>query len=649
MKKRSGLIQCSLIALHLYPATAVSDPSNSALDEELKFLQAESYVITASKVLEHKDRSISTVSVITQDQIRALGAKDLQDVLNTVPGINTTQSSLGAKKIGMRGIISDNSEKVLILLNGHPLDHNLTNGGSTNIYDTIALDNVKRIEIVRGPGSLLYGANALLGTINIITKHADDQSGNQVTATGGSFGTQQYNVYSAGNLKDLKVTANANVMATDGINRPLGNTGVNSNLNSEKYDFDLNLDYQDWNFTGHFAEKKAGSFAGINDNSLNDVQRDYQDYFFILGYKHNITDKLNVDLKGYHDNFNFDNIIPTSSSLYQRTGITSTKSGGEAQFTYQWFDTNQLIVGFKGETQDQFDISHTTGSTPWQQSPYSPLFANGKHRTLASSFVEDIWDVLPNLRLSYGARYDRYSDFGNTFNPRAGFNWEFSEGYILRYSYGTAFRAPTFGETDEANPVYHGNNALRPEMTTTNELGFTASPIKSVSTGITVFESDITNLISCKSTGSGTCSYFNQGTALSRGIELEAKYHFMEGSYLAANFTLQNTIDGKTLQPLTNVPKEFGNVMWNQQLASNYSLMTHVFIKGQVNTSAGGTIASYAVLNSTLQAKELLKNLNLSASVYNWLDSDYFDPSRTANGNYYNPGRSVFIRADYKF
>ena len=655
MNKPLSFFYCALLSVCL-PGRVVSaenlSSANNGLDEELKFLQAESYVITASKVLELKDRSIATVSLITQEQIRALGAKDLQDVLYTIPGITTTQTPWGAKQITMRGIGSEFSEKVLILLNGHPLDHDITNGGSTDIYDNIALDNVKRIEIVRGPGSLLYGANAFLGTINIITKNADDQTGTAVTAGGGSFGTQQYNVYTASKINDLKVTANANVQATDGISRNFKNTNVSSSLDSEKYDIDLNLAYQNWNFTGHFANKNTGTFAGFNENLQTNAARNYQDYFFILGYKNNLSDKLNIDIKAYHDNFNFDNIIPFASDFYLNTGITNTKTGSEAQLSYQWFDNNQLIVGFKGETQNQFDITHTAGPTPLIQTPVTQPYAIDKDRTLASGFVQDIWDILPNLRFSAGARYDHYSDFGNTFNPRVGFNWEIKEGYILRYSFGTAFRAPTFGETNGTYQALLGNTNLRPETISTNEIGLNLNPIKSISTAFTLFESNITNIIHKDNINGNNSVFVNGGSALSKGIEVEAKYHYLEGSYIGFNFTSQKVNDNVTQQMVSGVPNYFGNVMVNHQFSPNYSLLTHVYVKGNqlaAATNPGGNISSYALLNTTLLAKNLVKDLSLSASVYNWLDKDYQDPALYLRGNYPNPGRSVFIRAEYKF
>ncbi|MCK9398120.1 MAG: TonB-dependent receptor plug domain-containing protein, partial [Methylobacter sp.] len=163
------------------------------LERELAYLAAErQVVVTASKMEEHVDKTIATTTIITQDDIAHIGARNLIDVLRLVPGIGITQSQLGVREIEVRGVKTLASEKVQVMLNGHPLDHNLQNAGSTWVYDDLPVDTIKRVEVVRGPGSALYGANAFLAVINIITQNAKDLNGVQTSAGWGSFDTQQY-------------------------------------------------------------------------------------------------------------------------------------------------------------------------------------------------------------------------------------------------------------------------------------------------------------------------------------------------------------------------------------------------------------------------------------------------------------------------
>jgi len=153
-----------------------SPSADDALEEELRYLKAETYVITASRIPENIKKTASSVTVITDRQIRQMGARNLIDVLETVPGWSNYYSFNGFNLANARGIASLSTSAILVMINSHPLNENWS-GGALYTYDTMPLDNIKRIEFVRGPGSALYGANAFAGVINIITKEAEDVDG----------------------------------------------------------------------------------------------------------------------------------------------------------------------------------------------------------------------------------------------------------------------------------------------------------------------------------------------------------------------------------------------------------------------------------------------------------------------------------------
>ncbi len=122
-----------LVGVLLLDSSAYANESaeHDSLEKELAYLAAErQVVVTASKMEEHVDKTVATTTVITQDDIAHIGARNLLDVLRLVPGIGITQSKLGVREIEVRGVKTALSEKVLFMLNGHPLDHNLQNAGS---------------------------------------------------------------------------------------------------------------------------------------------------------------------------------------------------------------------------------------------------------------------------------------------------------------------------------------------------------------------------------------------------------------------------------------------------------------------------------------------------------------------------------------
>jgi len=146
------------------------------LQQEFKWLKAETFVITASRVMEEIKKAPASITVITDRQIRQMGAKDLSDVLRAVPGFDTYFSYNGAFLFGVRGGWRVPSNNVLIMINSHPIN-DVFGGSFSWVNETLIIDNIKRIEFIRGPGSALYGASAFHGVINVITKEAEDIDG----------------------------------------------------------------------------------------------------------------------------------------------------------------------------------------------------------------------------------------------------------------------------------------------------------------------------------------------------------------------------------------------------------------------------------------------------------------------------------------
>jgi outer membrane cobalamin receptor len=211
----------ALILLCAAPSFPQSDLSSEIkdpeLDQEMAWLKAETYVITASRVRENIKKAAASITVITDRQIRQMGARDLSDaLLRSVPGFRAAYFHTGERQYRQRGGGGSFSNRFLLMLNGHPVN-NAGTGGFSWLHDTLIVDNVKRIEFVRGSASALYGANAFNGVINIITKEADDIDGVELTARGGSYDTQQYNLLYGKTFSDLEVAFNFNYFKTNGF------------------------------------------------------------------------------------------------------------------------------------------------------------------------------------------------------------------------------------------------------------------------------------------------------------------------------------------------------------------------------------------------------------------------------------------------
>src|SRR5262249_39338788 len=159
------------------------------------------------------------VSIVTAEEIQNLGARTLEEVLRTLPGFDVLTDSLGRSRLVLRGIEpGGSSDTVLLLFNGTPLNEDL-NGGATLINLDLPVEHVKRLEVVRGPGSALYGGNAFAGVVNIVSSGLEDFEGIGLRAGIGSFGTHRLSLRLGNSVKG--VTISGFVHFTDSHGAPL--------------------------------------------------------------------------------------------------------------------------------------------------------------------------------------------------------------------------------------------------------------------------------------------------------------------------------------------------------------------------------------------------------------------------------------------
>ena len=224
----------------------------------------EDFISIATGIAQPIAKAPAVASVITDEDIKKIGATDLDEVLETVPGLHVARDVNGYNPLYVfRGIYAGFNPQVLVLINGIPIT-NLFHGDRNVVWGGMPVESIARIEVIRGPGSALYGADAFAGVINIVTKGVDDLSGFSVGAKLGSFNTRNFWVSGGGELGNLKVSAILEVSSTDGQDEVIDAdaqtfldliTGTNAsnapgevNLSSDKVDFRLETVYQNFKF-----------------------------------------------------------------------------------------------------------------------------------------------------------------------------------------------------------------------------------------------------------------------------------------------------------------------------------------------------------------------------------------------------------------
>ncbi len=671
------------------------------LESEFRFLDAErDTVMTASRTEEKTSESIASSTILTQKDIERMGARTLTDALRIVPGLGVTQTGQGVTSYDIRGVRTTASEKVLMLLNGHPLDQDLANPGSTWTYDDMPVDTIKRIEVVRGSSSALYGANAMMAVINIITQTPEDTDGVESSLGVGNYNTEQVRL-SAGKKFDQGAAGfHFNFRNTDGSpihvnedNLSIWNetslAPITRGEGTKRYDLEWNASYLGFKLDGRFIDKTVNPLMdgyGVVDYYNN---THFSNYFLRLSRDFDVNSDLKLSTQVFYDAFNQSVNYEQPESLllpyeYGSSGSNNTRAGTELTANYRLFTNNTLIAGFNFAS-EIYANPYNNQSSGGSSTSEGPRVS----RTRVGVFLQDLWEVTRTIHVSLGGRFDKYSDFSAVYNPRAGFNWEFIDDYSVKISYGTAYRAPTPGEMDNTTSSrVQGNPYLQPETSKTLEAGIIGKPTPNLRLEATYFRTMISDMIGISTTVADTGSnvylikhVINQGDLFTQGVEFEGRYDFhgdYHGSYLLVNYVNQNaflsdspilmfadavhrtflgSFDLNGLSPY--VPRNRVNLIGNWQVNRYWNTWANLLYNGSVNrsstTSAGlplSSIPGYELVNFSIRNHEqLAKGFDVSLTIYNLFNSSTTDPatSQSYPGDFTNAGRSFFGHLSYHY
>jgi len=636
------------------PTLLFANPFETTLQDEMQWLEEETFVVSASRVKENIKKTSASVNVIDEEMIEVSGIKNISELLNTVPGISVTQGNIFFNEIEVRGIKDFTSKQVLFMIDGHSIDALLLNGGAAPILDKISLDNIKRVEIVKGPASALYGANAFTALINIITKDAADINGVIVNSKIGSYNTKEINLLYGKQFDELSLVANINVKDTDGnkvyVKQDRANKSATNNPYLKQLTANIKVNYKDFYMNSMYLKRDDGEhFGPLGEIATeNDPKLDY--LFIETGYNKQITEKLNLSTRLYFDKYKFDNywhLLTIPADLKMKNSLTNEKNGIESLLTYKVNTKLTSILGATYEKHKQYDVETIVNSV--NLSNTSNTFAPNVNRNMWALYTNNIYDLSDNIRLTVGIRHDNYSDFGSNTAPRGGLSWQINNNNILKAIYGEGFRTPTFAESYNASAVIQGNTNLTPEKVKTYELSYENSSIANLNSKITYFNNNFDNLI----IQSGTI-YINQGETSSEGIEIETKYDLTRGSYLMANYTYQKAKDKINNTDLADIAKHKGNIFFNYKINKFLNINNHIELRGKMKRITGDNradVAGYALVNVSMQLKNFYKNLELKATINNLFDKEAYDPSRVGFtvDDYEKEGRNFMFELKYAF
>ena len=566
-------------------------------------------VVTPSGYEMPLNRIGSSVTVITASDIEASGYTTVSEILNTVPGINAVTNGFG----GTVGLFSrgHDSDMTKIMLDG--IDLNDPSAlGTTPVLATLMLNNIEQIEIVLGPQSLIAGADAMGGVINIITKKGIFN--NEAGAYAGSDGTSNLSSSLAFAYNDFNINLNLNEFETDGINvRSAGNDdldgfdqssiSLNLSRNFEKLIFDLS--YKNEAGRVEFDESVSQSKEIYADN-------DYT--FFRAGLSFDLNPKSNIRVE--YNNSDFDR---KSYGRWADASYYSEVEGFKLNSKYLVNSNNTAFFGLETKSEKY------TGT-------YGP--SNNDGVSEISYFAQNEFKIGQFTTLLAGIRLDDNDEFGTheTYRLTANHVSQNLSGIIFKFSIGTGFRAPSLSEMYDGT---YGNTNLDPETSFGYDFGFVNYISSNVSMGSTYFMSEIEDSISWAVSG-----YYNaSGKSERDGIETFVNIYPNDKSEIKLSHTHLMT-DEKVLVRRPN----------NTLTASiNYKLNNKIDIYGSLNAvekhydTSSVVIESYEIINLGMRY-DFNSNSLLNFRINNLIDETYEQVS-----GYPGLPRQVFIGLDYQF
>lgn len=700
--KKTGLIAVASFALCLWVNSACLGAGDSPPDiivaqndrtdgKELLMFFEEQELVTATKHFTPLRKAPAIATIITADEIRDMGARNLLDVLKMVPGFGISINEYNSMMVEVRGIRSNTSEKILVMIDGHSLNRNINGSALYRTVSYFPLENVKQIEVVRGPGSALYGNSAFVATINIITRNAEEIDGLEIKAGGGSFDSFKGNLVGgktagdkftiSGSLDHYRTNGPRLTVEADTLTgTPFSQAPGTSDLYLKQTDTFLKVGYGDLSFRGHFHTKRQGVNVGIASALTDDSSRTQIDnYWGELAYSQHLGEGLSANMKLYYDYYEQDpnmKIFPNGTNLgtgvfpnglIGRPLVKDRTTGGELQVDWELFKGNHLIAGLSYEVLSQYDVRQLANFNPQTYENLQTIqeVANWNKdatRQIFATYLQDEWQLPGQVNLTAGVRYDHYSDFGDTVNPRLGLVWSFLENADLKLLYGQAFRAPNFVELYNANNLSAvGGTDINPERIETYEAGLAWRLNRYFSTNVNYFFSEMKDLIA--QSGSPAV-YTNINKSETQGVEVGVTGSYGTDLGWQVNYAYQDPRDVTNNRRLPFVPSQRASGSVNYSPVKYLNLRTDVLWTGTRPRNRGDSrseMPSYTTVDLAVTLKNFLDTLEIQATVRNLFDHRYKDPD-TSSGNsnltgtapkvpndYPREGISAFVTMAYKF
>ncbi|MDY6861740.1 MAG: TonB-dependent receptor, partial [Thermodesulfobacteriota bacterium] len=604
-------------------------PAESILKRELLLFEEIPMVVTAFKKPQKISDAPSAMYVITEKDIRQSGVLKLEDLFRLVPGMDVMSINRQTSGVSARGFNSEFANKLLVLIDGRSVYLPVFGGLVWNSLP-LFMENIKQIEIMRGPGATLYGANAFNGVINIITKEPGEGEGNYISGTFGSNETRKGVYINEGRTNKIDYRFSAGYEEEEGYHKndafadfkrfPKATARVTYNLSNTS-----NLQ-----FFGGILQGEQGQISPwismLVEESKSEGLTDYE----MLRYENSFSEHSDISLQLYRNELNFEiSSLDVDTSTIDFEGQYSFDGGRNVLVTGGNVRRNYVksTIFNDGEAVDEFEFG---------------LFAQHEYR------------LLNNLSFVTGIKMQHSERIDEKFSPRFTILYTPVKNHVFRVSVGKAYRNPTIYEAFDTITLYpfpfplswlrlksSGHRYLRPESIIAYELGYRSRLDENTNFSLELYLNEMNDLIEhipVKYFPPGgqiiplEVSPRNRSDARAMGIEVGISHYFFPWCKAFLNYTFQDIENTSTHNKIRSSPqnKLNGGIYCTFENGASFSCWASYVGKTATEPTMKGLepsirIGDYTRLDARIARTFMKNNLEIAIVGQNLLEGNHYE------------------------
>ncbi|KKO18489.1 MAG: TonB-dependent receptor [Candidatus Brocadia sp.] len=661
---------CFLPCLCLAEAEQEHILESTPISDEVILFQEIPSVYSASKYEQKVTEAPSSVSIITADEIKKYGYRNFSEILRSIRGFHITYDRnyhyVGVRGFGLSG---DYNTRILLLIDGHRINDAIYDQAPIGTDFPLDIDLIERIEIIRGPGSSLYGTNAFFGVVNVITRKGRGFRGAEASAEAGTFETYKTRMsYGEKFSNGLEMVISGSYYESEGDDRlffqefdqPANNHGIAEDRDRDQFenifaeilyrDFTLQLNYHD-----REKDVPTAPFGTLfNEQFFTADERGWADlkYERIFGDQFSFLSRVSYNFYDYNDDYF---TSPPTGKLKTSDVIDSQWLQGEVQITKTFFERHKCTFGIDSRynmQQDQRTFNHIQeGTVPGIK---REILDDKRESEYFAGYLQDEFTLTDFLTLQAGVRFDYFETFGGTANPRAALIYTPFEKTAFKFVYGRAFREPNAYELYYSDDTSQKSSPdLDPETIDTYEIIYEQYFAKYFRGTIVGFYNSIDDFISLTTDPhDGLLVFDNVDGVHARGFEFELEGKSELGFEGRASYSIQEAEGGDSGGILVNSPKHLAKFnMIIPMFKRKLFLSGEEQYTGKRRTIMGSSAGDYFITNVTLYSRNIFKTLEVSGGVFNLFDMEYEDPGgeEHAQDVIEQDGRVFRIKITYAF